>query len=245
MGRDTHLSRACRLPFNGKPYWTPIQLEYECLPLAVVEERCREEGKRVKFSYGNPYCDSSTQGEVSVGIRSNGNNERLAFCDRMCGFHFLNQGKIWSVDSHKAVNTHQRHAIEVLEWRLVGAPPARLCTFVFSLNGPVSSSHGWTGSHRNEANVGAIIWKFPPSSSLHRCLFQSSRENTTKLVFQPLFQSPSGNLTPQWHIRGGGRVPSLERYPCKLHKLPWVSSSSGIGYLDGMCYLHRGIYTDF
>lgn len=115
MGRDTHPSRACRLRFNGKPYWTPIQLEYECLPLAVVEERCREEGKRVKFSYGNPYCDSSTQGEVSVGIRSNGNNERLAFCDRMCGFHFLNQGKTWSVDSHKAVNTHQRHAIEVLE----------------------------------------------------------------------------------------------------------------------------------
>ena len=65
MGRLPYPYRSltCSLS-DRKPYWTGFQ--YECLPLVVLEERCREEGKSVKLGVGYGYCDSGPPGEVSV-----------------------------------------------------------------------------------------------------------------------------------------------------------------------------------
>ena len=62
MGQPRHRLLTCSLS-DGTPYWTRFQPDYECLPLVVLEERCREQGQSVKLGPGYAYCDSAP-GEV-------------------------------------------------------------------------------------------------------------------------------------------------------------------------------------
>lgn len=54
--------------------------------------------------------------------------------------------------------------------------------------------------------------KVPPHISRYRCLFQSSCKNTTKLVFQPLLHSASGNLSPD-AFEAAGEFPHYSAIP--------------------------------
>lgn len=82
MGRLPHRLLTCSLS-DRKPYWTRFQPEYECLPLVVLEERCREAGKSVKLSFGYAYCDSSTHGEYSPTSKLTATESRRGELDKM------------------------------------------------------------------------------------------------------------------------------------------------------------------
>ena len=51
---------------DGEPTWTLFKDEHECLPPAVLQERCRKKGKHVTISNGRAFCEDLAYGEVSV-----------------------------------------------------------------------------------------------------------------------------------------------------------------------------------
>lgn len=81
MGQPRHRLLTCSLS-DGTPYWTRFQPDYECLPLVVLEERCREQGQSVKLGPGYAYCDSAP-GEYSPTSKLTATESRRGELDKM------------------------------------------------------------------------------------------------------------------------------------------------------------------